>query len=633
MARPVLCSGPMPSQVRTTMRDLAMLKTSTWGGVSGFELMVRRRPRRQRSSPSPLFYPASGGKKSPFSFHPGEGGSYKWAFVRESEMSVSVLSQSPCPLSCFSRKKEKKNTSLFSFLPNKSHFKAPPAPPPILHSPLLSPPHPPLEMRRLLLLFSLLLLSSSVPLSFSTELTDTTAVDSHPSSLVLPVGDAIVDSPGSRPGAKLTCNRVHIRGYSRLHHLSKYANALRVAVSVSEGDALFRVQTIELCFHRNASIGVGMCPASQWNKLSKNPWVQSISPYQHRIMDIRMPPDPSRTIEVTTSEEFLAHHVIFLLVGVIMMLLARTLSESLVFYYGGAMTIGIIIVVLIVLFQGMKLLPTGRKSSLAIFMYSSVVGLATFLLHYLTEFLRAVLVEIGIGEDLHIPIGTFFLVVLLLVGAWFGYWSVRKLVLTEEGSIDSGVAFFVQWCILIISAVMIFLSSLDIILSGMAFVLSLVVWAISKTEGKLRFLRRIFRRTVMTAKRTVENLSPSKYSYSQYSSMLHSSETEPTGDLYGSYLKRASYRSPSGLRTPITKTAREETYYSSFHSTPERKKFSKEEWDSFTKEHTNRGIKELVSSPEFNKWALENADRISVTPREKSNSQTTKQRQRFFSWF
>ncbi|KAJ3697913.1 hypothetical protein LUZ61_001618 [Rhynchospora tenuis] len=487
---------------------------------------------------------------------------------------------------------------------------------------------PPFEMHHFLLLFSLLL-SSSAPLSSSTELT----VDSHPSSLVLPVGDVIEASPGSRPGAKLTCNRVHIRGYSRLHHLSKYANALRVTLSVSEGDALFRVQTIELCFHRNASIGVGMCPASRWQKLSKNPWVQSISPYEHRIMDIRMLPDPSRTIEVTTSEEFLSHRVIFLIVGLIMMLLAHTLSESLVFYYGGAMTIGIIIVVLIVLFQGMKLLPTGRKSSLAIFMYSSVVGLATFLLHYLSEFLRAVLVEIGIGEDLHIPIGTFLLVVLLLVGAWFGYWSVRKLVLTEEGSIDSGVAYFVQYCILIISAVMILQSSLDIILSSMALALSFVVLAISKSEGKSRFLRRFFRRTLKTAKRTVENLSPSKYSYSQYSSMLHSSETEPTGDVYGSYLKRASYRSPSGLRTPIIKPAREETYYSSIHSTPERKKFSKEEWDSFTKEYTDRGIKELVSSPEFNKWALENADRISVTPREKNSSQSTKQRQQFFSWF
>ena len=43
----------------------------------------------------------------------------------------------------------------------------------------------------------------------------------------------------------------------------------------------------------------------------------------------------------------------------------------------------------------------------------------------------------------------------ILAGAWFGYWGVRKLVLTEDGSVDVGVAFFVEWAILIVSAVMI----------------------------------------------------------------------------------------------------------------------------------------------------------------------------------
>jgi hypothetical protein len=147
--------------------------------------------------------------------------------------------------------------------------------------------------------------------------------------------------------------------------------------------------------------------------------------------------------------------------------------------------------------------------------------------------------------------------------------------------------------------------------------------------------------------------------------MLHSPETEHSS-LYGSYQRHASYRSPpsgtspfsfedtyvqlfasyffiylllyliiclTGLKTPILKPSGEETYYSSFHDTPERKKFSKEEWDSFTKVHTDRGIKELVSSPEFNKWALENADRISVTPRDKNSSQKLKQQSWFFSWF
>ncbi|KAI3874084.1 hypothetical protein MKW92_005838 [Papaver armeniacum] len=50
---------------------------------------------------------------------------------------------------------------------------------------------------------------------------------------------------------------------------------------------------------------------------------------------------------------------------------------------------------------------------------------------------------------------TVMLVCLLLAGAWLGFWVVLKLVLTEEGSIDSSVAVCVAWSIRFVSAVMI----------------------------------------------------------------------------------------------------------------------------------------------------------------------------------
>jgi len=43
-----------------------------------------------------------------------------------------------------------------------------------------------------------------------------------------------------------------------------------------------------------------MCPEAQWQKLPKVLWVQSVSPFENRILDIRMLPDPSRSIEVST---------------------------------------------------------------------------------------------------------------------------------------------------------------------------------------------------------------------------------------------------------------------------------------------------------------------------------------------
>lgn len=85
----------------------------------------------------------------------------------------------------------------------------------------------------------------------------------------------------------------------------------------------------------------------------------------------------------------------------------------------------------------MKLLPTGRKSSLAIFVYSSVVrvkfnaeliylslifiymimihvflmiyqvGLGTFLLRYIPGLVRSLLTEIGISEDMYNPVSYF----------------------------------------------------------------------------------------------------------------------------------------------------------------------------------------------------------------------------------
>ena len=58
-------------------------------------------------------------------------------------------------------------------------------------------------------------------------------------------------------------------------------------------------------------------------------------------------------------------------------------------------------------------------------------------------------------KNVSLQLGIFVLVCVILAGAWFGYWGVRKLVLAEDESVGEGVAYFVEWAILIISAVMI----------------------------------------------------------------------------------------------------------------------------------------------------------------------------------
>jgi hypothetical protein len=78
-----------------------------------------------------------------------------------------------------------------------------------------------------------------------------------------------------------------------------------------------------------------------------------------------------------------------------------------------------------------------------------------------------------------------------------------------------------------------------------------------------------------------------------------------------------------------------DSFYSTFHTTPERRKFSKEEYEAFTREETKKAMNQLLSSPDFNRWALANADRISVAPPggNYSSSNSNQQRNRFLGLF
>lgn len=58
-----------------------------------------------------------------------------------------------------------------------------------------------------------------------------------------------------------------------------------------------------LCFlFRNGSLGVGMCSPSRWEKVPKGLWVQSMSPFDHKILDIRATRSFSEVLEVSIEE-------------------------------------------------------------------------------------------------------------------------------------------------------------------------------------------------------------------------------------------------------------------------------------------------------------------------------------------
>lgn len=57
-------------------------------------------------------------------------------------------------------------------------------------------------------------------------------------------------------------------------------------------------------------------------------------------------------------------------------------------------------------------------------------------------------------------------------------------------------------------------------------------------------------------------------------------------------------------------TGSQHDVYSTYHKIPNRKKFSKKEWEEFTEESTRQSVAELASSPEFTDWVIKNASKI-----------------------
>ncbi|KAF7128906.1 hypothetical protein RHSIM_Rhsim10G0099000 [Rhododendron simsii] len=506
-------------------------------------------------------------------------------------------------------------------------------------------------MGRRISLLLLFFMACSLSLSSSSALSsdELSLVVAPFTTLQLSPSLIVEKSPGVKPGTSVRCARVHIHGLSRHRNLTKFAHSVKVNVSIVESSA--RLPNVEVCFHRNLSIGIGMCPQGQWEKLVKDSWVWSMSPFDHKLLDVRMAGSSSRIIQVSIEEEFFLYRIVFFVSGIIIMTMASSLSKSLVFYYSSAMAVGIILVILMVLFQGMKLLPTGRKNSVAIFVYSSIVGiilyqfasllllyvgLGSFFLRYLPGLLRSVLVDLGISDDMYYPLAIFLLLFLVLAGAWLGFWVVRKLVLTEEGLIDVGVSHFVAWSIQIIAAVMILQSSLDPLLAAESLLCGILGSSLLRRVTRSRFIRHLYKKLRRTDKTNHRYRIPD-------SSPLEDYYDESVHDIqkpdHFEFLKPQSrpFRM-AGCKTPVqglnktqppSQPSNSGAYYSSFHSTPERWKFSKDEWNKFTKESTKKALEELVSSPDFSKWAVANAERITLSP----NEDTAVQPRRWLPWF
>ncbi|KAK9902588.1 hypothetical protein M0R45_001522 [Rubus argutus] len=389
-------------------------------------------------------------------------------------------------------------------------------------------------------------------------------------TLQLSHGMPVQNSPGSKPGISVLCGRVHVCGLSRLKHLEKFANTVKVKISTNSS---FRIRPFEVCFHRNTSRGIGMCPHSQWEKVSKGSWSGSMSPFEHKLLDIRTAGSSLESFEVSLEEEFFASRIIF-------------------FWNDNR----VVLVILIVLFQGMKLLPTGRKNSLAVFVFSSVVGLGSFLLSYIPGLLHSVLTELGISEDMYNPLAIFLLAFVFLAGAWLGFWAVRKMALREDGSIDSSTSVFVLWTIRFVAVIMLSQSSGDQLLAAGAITVPLVPFIVRKIAiicgvilsfmRKITWIRhrRVYRKLFKSPKKKKSRRSdipdspPSEYSPDEVINEFQSDE-DYKFPRPGSRNSTLASCISSGLGSRSTSPSDSRLYPSYIHTTPDRRAVPKHEWE------------------------------------------------------
>ncbi|THG16556.1 hypothetical protein TEA_028771 [Camellia sinensis var. sinensis] len=103
------------------------------------------------------------------------------------------------------------------------------------------------------------------------------------------------------------------------------------------------------------------------------------------------------------SPEFQRWRLFCLAFGFVLLLLAPVVSSWVPFYYSSSMAAGVFLAIIILRFQGMKLLPTGRKNVFYLTLYGSVLGAGSFLLHHFSMLVNSILVSFGLSEEMHNP--------------------------------------------------------------------------------------------------------------------------------------------------------------------------------------------------------------------------------------
>ncbi|KAG8081618.1 hypothetical protein GUJ93_ZPchr0196g7024, partial [Zizania palustris] len=235
------------------------------------------------------------------------------------------------------------------------------------------------------------------------------------------------------------CERVRLSGIPKLH-IGSYASQIRVRMNVSQSMPQKFHWKIEICFHGNVSMGLCQCDLGEWQALQNGMWNAVKSPYGNKYVDVKVADKTSTHFSLSIEEEFQKWRLACL----------------------------VLVVVLIVIFQGMKLLPMGRKGLFYLTIYGSMVGVGSYAAHYFSTLVASILENFGLGEEMHNLVSIFLLVAVVLTGAGFGYWMVRRFILSKDGRVDAGIAQFVKWAMRVVAICFVVQSTLDPLLALVA---------------------------------------------------------------------------------------------------------------------------------------------------------------------
>lgn len=422
-------------------------------------------------------------------------------------------------------------------------------------------------------------------------------------------------------GGNIFYDRVHIVGLSRFK-IKSYASSFHVIVKAF-GDIPERYHSkLEVCFHGNTSLGLGDCVKEEWNAFQDGQWTAVMSPYGDKFLDIRFPDGVYGSITVSIEEEFQLWRLVFLGFGFALLIMAPIVSSWAPFYYSSSMVLGVLLVVLIILFQGMKLLPTGRKGFLYLTLYGSIVGAGSYLVHYFSLMVNSILVNFGLNEEMHNPVSVFLLVGITLSGAALGYWAVRKFVLSSDGTVDAGIALFVKWAMRIFALVFTLQSSADTLLA----MVMLAILCVARSSVLLLTKRLKSSKNVKSGNMSIWQIE-AKQSNRKKAEFLSCSPKRSYRKHYlgksdGHALSSTPPKAKISSNSSKRRGAQDADYYSTFHKTPIRRRFSKKEWENFTEKSTKDALAELAATPDFSDWMAENAHRIHLSPEVNSDEST-----------